>query len=51
MHSHFKKTANVQKGPQTNGDKFVEPPQRPPPRHPHFAPLIVPLGSNPVHLR
>jgi hypothetical protein len=44
MHTHIRKASSVQNGKKTNGEKIVKPLQRPPPTHPHFAPLRLPIG-------
>ena len=44
MHFHLVRNDAAQNGKREDGDKWVEPPQRPPPPHPHFAPLRLPIG-------
>lgn len=47
MHSHILRRSTISNGggrKEENGDKWAQPLQRPPPIHPHFAPLRVPIG-------
>ena|ERR1700737_2750991 len=45
MHVHIRNRNTTQNGEaKTNNDKFVPPPQRQPLKHPHFAPLRLPIS-------
>ena len=50
MLSHIMRSSTFRNGKKENGDKRVEPIRRPPPIHPHFAPLRVPIGRFPLIL-